>query len=55
VASPRLVPLEAALLLTLGVVLSSFSIPVFVLHIQYFINDFQKLVEIDKANESFKI
>jgi hypothetical protein len=55
VASPRHTPLEAALLLTVGVVLASFSLPVFALHIQYFFNDFQKLVELDKKNESFKI
>lgn len=54
-ASNRQSPLEAALLLTLGVVLAGFSLPVFVLHLQYFFNDFQKLVEVDKKNQSFKI
>lgn len=55
IASPRHTPLEAALLLTIGIVLASFSLPVFALHIQYFFNDFQKLVELDKKNETFKI
>ncbi|GEO03025.1 hypothetical protein AAE02nite_06890 [Adhaeribacter aerolatus] len=55
IAAPRMSPLEAALLLTVGVILAAFSLPVFALHIQYFFNDFQKLVELDKKNESFKI
>lgn len=55
IAAPRMSPIEAALLLTLGLILAAFSLPVFILHIQYFFNDFQKLVEVDKQNESFKI
>lgn len=54
-AKPQVEPLEATLLLMLGLLLASFSLPVFVLHIQYFIYDFQKLVEIDKKGQSFKI
>ncbi len=53
--NPLMTPLEASLLLVLGVLLSSFALPVFFLHIQYFFNDFQKLVEIDKKNQTFKI
>lgn len=52
---PQVPPLEASLLLVLGLMLASFSFPVFVLHLQYFFNDFQKLVEIDKKNETFTI
>ncbi|MGV3640335.1 MAG: hypothetical protein ACO1NZ_07450 [Adhaeribacter sp.] len=54
-AKPQVEPLEATLLLMLGLLLASFSLPVFVLHIQYFIYDFQKLVEIDKKGQTFKI
>lgn len=52
---PQVQPLEASLLLVLGLLLGSFSLPVFALHFQYFFNDFQKLVEIDKKNKTFKI
>lgn len=52
---PFLNPLEASLLLVIGLVLSSFALPAFAVHIQYFFNDFQKLVEIDKKNQTFKI
>jgi hypothetical protein len=54
-AKPQVQPLEATILLMLGLLLASFSLPVFLLHIQYFIHDFQKLVEIDKKGETFKI
>ena len=54
-AKPQVQPLEATILLMLGLLLASFSLPVFVVHIQYFIHDFQKLVEIDKKGETFKI
>jgi hypothetical protein len=54
-AKPQVQPLEATLLLMLGLLLASFSLPVFVLHIQYFIHDFQKLVEIDKKANTFKV
>ena len=52
---PNMQPLEASLLLVFGIILSSFALPVFAIHIQYFFVDFQKLVEIDKKNETFKI
>jgi hypothetical protein len=54
-AKPQVQPLEATLLLMVGLLLTSFSLPVFVVHIQYFIQDFQKLVEIDKKGQTFKI
>jgi hypothetical protein len=54
-AKPQVQPLEASALLMLGLLLATFSLPVFVLHVQYFIHDFQKLVEIDKKGETFKI
>lgn len=54
-AKPQVQPLEATVLLMLGLVLASFSLPVFAIHIQYFIQDFQKLVEIDKQGKTFKI
>lgn len=54
-SAPQLKPLEASLFLIFGLILSSFALPTFALHIQYFFTDFQKLVEIDKKNESFKI
>jgi hypothetical protein len=54
-AKPQVGPLEASVLLMLGLLLASFSLPVFAVHIQYFIHDFQKLVEIDKKGSTFKI
>jgi hypothetical protein len=54
-AKPQVQPLEATVLLMLGLLLATFSVPVFVLHLQYFIHDFQKLVEIDKKESTFKI
>ena len=52
---PQVQPLEASLFLILGLVLGSFALPAFAVHLQYFFNDFQKLVEIDKKNNTFKI
>jgi hypothetical protein len=54
-AKPQVGPLEASVLLMLGLLLASFSLPVFAVHIQYFIHDFQKLVEIDKKGGTFKV
>lgn len=52
---PQVQPLEASLFLILGLLLGVLALPVFAVHLQYFFNDFQKLVEIDKKNNTFKI